>query len=385
MYCWLLAFAIASEISLAAVSPNTLKLPLIPVAREPIDYSQRRGNPVTIKAVRKLKVLAGKDHQSRKNIVAIYVGLPIVDSSQDNVIIEDIKSKRANPQNMGLSLDGNTLWVEYIDVEPGFIDEITIRFSVDLYERRAMLTNSKPYDTNSALYQSYTRRPFYDGTTPPAESESSEFQLLKAAKILPTMDPVAKAKRIYNYLHRELSYGRPAKILSGGKPHCGNYADLFVRLCQTVGVPARRCAGFAFGVSPEDSHKTIVSGHNWAEFYLEGIGWIPVDPTIGDKNDRRKGYYFGSIDNARLCISKSGYHDQLPLLYKDSADSELVFTNDASSFKSFKYPDTIQGVHRFQYRFDSPIQISVPDPYGPSLTVLSRQNMFTKPVVKKRK
>ena len=109
-----------------------------------------------------------------------------------------------------------------------------------------------------------------------------------------------------------------------------------------------------------------MSGHNWAEFYVEGIGWIPVDPTMGDKNDSRKQYYFGAMDNARLCVSKSGCHDILPLWYKTSVQGELIFTQDASNFKPFKYPETIQGVHRFQYRFDKPIQISVPDPYGPS-------------------
>jgi hypothetical protein len=85
------------------------------------------------------------------------------------------------------------------------------------------------------------------------------------------------------------------------------------------------------------------------------------------------------VDNARLCVSKEGGHDLLPLWYKTSAQAELTFTRDASDFKPFKYPNTIQGVHRFQYRFDRPIQISVPDPYGPSLTIVSIQGNLKKP------
>lgn len=325
--------------------------------------------------------MTGENHMSKKNIVALYIGLPIVDSSQDNIIIEDVKSKKAKAHNMAFSSNGNTLWIEYINVQPGFIDEIVITFSVDIYERRAKLVDIKPYNKESLLYRQYTSQPEYDGQAF-SQDNDQDFKLLYAAKILPDMDPITKAKRIYDYLRRKLSYGRPAEILSGGKPHCGNYASLFVRLCQTTGVPARRCAGFAFGTSSENEQQTDVSGHNWAEYYVEGIGWIPVDPTMGDKNDARKSYYFGSIDNARLCVSKSGYHNCLPLRYKNSADGDLIFSNDASEFKPFKYPDTIQGVHRFQYRYDEPIQISIPEPYGPSLTVLSRQGQFTKPLAK---
>ena len=360
----------------AEKEPARLVLPFSPSAGEEIAHSQRRGEPVRIRAIRQLKVTAGKDHKSRNNIVAIYIGLPVVDAAQDNVIIEAIQSK-ATPNNVAFSLDGRTLWIEYINVEPGFEDEISITFTVDLYERRAALTSVKAYDTTSPLYQRHTVRPLYDGSA--ATDGNPDFKLLKAAKISTAMTPVDIARRIYHYLHYELSYGRPARILEGEVAHCGTYADLFVRLCQAAGVPARRCAGFAFAVSDDDKQETSVSGHNWAEFYVEGSGWIPVDPTMGDKQDMRKAYYFGAVDNAPLFVSKSGYHEQLPLRYKRSAGDDLLFTYDASSFDRFKCPETIQGVHRFQFRYDLPIQISVPDPYGPSLTVLSRQGMFSKP------
>ncbi|HPD48747.1 MAG TPA: transglutaminase domain-containing protein [Anaerohalosphaeraceae bacterium] len=361
--------------------PAPLALPFRPSAAEEIDYSQRRGEPVKIRATRQLKITAGKDHKSKNNIVAIYVGLPVVDASQDNVVIEAVDSKAA-PNNVACSLDGRTLWIEYIDVEPGFVDDITITFSVDLYERRAALTSARPYDTSSPLYQRYTTYPVYDGSE--AIDVNRDFQLLKAARISPAMEPVDIARRIYNYLRYALSYGKPATISEGEQAHCGTYAALFVRLCQAAGVPARRCAGFALAASDDDKLKTTVSGHNWAEFYVEGSGWIPVDPTMGDKTDSRQTYYFGAVDNARLCVSKSGYHDQLPLRYKRSAADDLLFTYDASSFERFKCPDTIQGVHRFQFRYDLPIQISVPDPYGPSLRVLSRDGMFTKPAPARR-
>ena len=371
---YILTLAFTRQAFAEDTQPQQLLLPFKPCPRETIDYSQRIGKPVKIRATRTIKVQTGPKHQSKKNIVAIYIGLPVVDSSQDNIIIEDVKSNKAGPNNVAFSLDGSTLWVEYMDAEPGFQDEILMTFSVEIYQRRAELSNIKPYDLQSPLYQQYTsKNNITDG------NEIQNFTLFEAG-ITPNMDPVTKAKTIYNYVLKKLSYGRPADILSADKTHCGTYSAMFVKMCRDAGIPARRCAGFAFDSTAVNKVLTTVSGHNWAEFYVEGIGWIPVDPTMGDKKDSRKTYYFGAIDNARLCVSKSGFHNNLPLCYKNSAEDKIHFTYDASEFKPFQNPDTIQGAHRFQYRYDKPIQISVIDSYGPSLTILSRQGRFTKPI-----
>jgi transglutaminase-like putative cysteine protease len=42
--------------------------------------------------------------------------------------------------------------------------------------------------------------------------------------------------------------------------------------------------------------------HVWAEFYLEGVGWIPVDATVGQV--RNRDYYFGNMDNQRVILNK---------------------------------------------------------------------------------
>ena len=53
--------------------------------------------------------------------------------------------------------------------------------------------------------------------------------------------------------------------------------------------------------------------HVWAEYYLEGYGWIPVDVTVAegaewsydataDERHRYKEYFFGSLDPYRYII-----------------------------------------------------------------------------------
>lgn len=375
-----LLFGISTSLAQSSYTPRKLQLPLKLSANESVDLKQRRGDSVRIRAVRTIKIATGQGHQSQSNIVAVYIGLPLLDSAQDNIVIESVKSQKADPAKMLLSLAEDSLLVEYCDIKPGFSDEISMTFTVDIYERRAELRAGKAYDLTSSLYQKYTKSNVANEDMPPEESLDSKPDIsLKKTGIQMNYNPVVKAKKIYDYLAEKLSYGGVSDLSGDQRVHCGVYAALFVDLCRQAGVPARRCAGFAFGVNPQDPNKTDVSGHNWAEFYVEDVGWIPVDPTMGDKKDPRKTYYFGSVDNGRLCVSKSGFHGQLPLWYKTSANGDLIFTENATDFKPFKSPDTIQGAHRFQYRFDRPIQISISDSYGSGLQILSRSGNFVKP------
>lgn len=342
------------------------QLPLRLSPRETGDLEQRTGKAIKIRAKRSFTVQTGSTHKSKNNIVAIYIGLPTPDPAHDNVVIEEIHSNNANPENMIFSPNKDSLLIEYFNVHPGFKDEITITFSLDLYQRKASLSNSKeqPYNKLAPDYIKYTKSP---GEKPDPKIQKH----LKIIKINPTKSAILNARKIYHYLGKRLRYGSygpdektPDDLLEGGKGHCGVYATFFVEMCRQAGIPARRCAGFLLEANSDDAEHTNVSGHNWAEFYVEGIGWIPVDPTMGDKSDLRKKYYFGRLDNAHLCISKGGYHDQLPIWYKRSAYGEMIFTDNANDYRPDLHPETIQGAHRLQFRWDWPIQISVLNSYG---------------------
>jgi transglutaminase-like putative cysteine protease len=72
---------------------------------------------------------------------------------------------------------------------------------------------------------------------------------------------------------------------------------LFVALCRAGGVPARPVAGcWALGEN---------QWHCWAEFLLPGVGWIPVDPTVGDRGPAERRFSFGNLDNNRVALAKT--------------------------------------------------------------------------------
>jgi transglutaminase-like putative cysteine protease len=61
----------------------------------------------------------------------------------------------------------------------------------------------------------------------------------------------------------------------GGK--CTDISSVFVALCRAAGVPAREVFGLRLGKQTEQDITTWQ--HCWAEFFLPGHGWVPVDPA----------------------------------------------------------------------------------------------------------
>jgi hypothetical protein len=59
------------------------------------------------------------------------------------------------------------------------------------------------------------------------------------------------------------------QVMDQGYGHCWDYTDVFITLCRAADIPARQVCGWLNGVS----------GHVWAEVYIEDIGWVSVDPT----------------------------------------------------------------------------------------------------------
>lgn len=67
---------------------------------------------------------------------------------------------------------------------------------------------------------------------------------------------------------------------------CSYFASAFVLLARAEGIPARYVEGFC--VPMENQEATVYSGmaHAWPEVYIDGVGWIPFEPTPGYESIR---------------------------------------------------------------------------------------------------
>ena len=110
------------------------------------------------------------------------------------------------------------------------------------------------------------------------------------------------ARRSYEYVASHLTYQNPntglhsiEDIIADGGGDCGNFASFYISILRNKGIPSRHVIGF----SPYNGNDM----HVWAEFYLQGYGWVPADPTY--KNSDPNGDYFGRYEY-NYCIAGKG-------------------------------------------------------------------------------
>ena len=85
---------------------------------------------------------------------------------------------------------------------------------------------------------------------------------------------------------------------------CEHYASAFVFMMRAAGIPARVVTGYLGGEFNEIGNYHIVrqsDAHAWAEVWLEGQGWVRIDPTGSIAPDRvERGLSAALPDNAAL-------------------------------------------------------------------------------------
>ncbi|MDE7131741.1 MAG: transglutaminase domain-containing protein [Lachnospiraceae bacterium] len=71
-------------------------------------------------------------------------------------------------------------------------------------------------------------------------------------------------------------------LLKNRTGYCTHFATAFALLARAEGLPSRYVQGFC--VSVEQGSETVVysdMAHAWPEVYINGVGWIPFEPTPG--------------------------------------------------------------------------------------------------------
>lgn len=70
---------------------------------------------------------------------------------------------------------------------------------------------------------------------------------------------------------------------------CEHFASAFVVLMRAAGIPSRVVAGYQGGdINPYEKHVTVrqLDAHAWTEVWLDGKGWVTVDPTYAVAPER---------------------------------------------------------------------------------------------------
>lgn len=122
-------------------------------------------------------------------------------------------------------------------------------------------------------------------------------QLQKEAKAIvgEAKTDMDKGKRLYEYIVKNYRYSTKFSkrgvfhFLQSKKGDCGEFGALYCSYCRALGIPARMLyATWAL---------KKFSPHAWSEIYIDGKGWIPVDPSTG-----RLKLYFHPLYNLSTSI-----------------------------------------------------------------------------------
>ncbi|RKX77254.1 MAG: transglutaminase [Spirochaetes bacterium] len=235
---------------------------------------------------------------------SLYLWVPAIYNSLEQNNVESIYE----PEPYWDNFTGVRVY-NFTDLVPGMTHNISQTFWFDRYTVETHIsTQNVPlkYDTSRKLFQVYTSPDYFIPSEEPVIGSISE-ALARGVR-----SPYQKAKNIYQYVLNRFTFKEdletlnPIDAIEKREGDSYIYSVIFCALARKAGIPARPIAGFlVYG-------DKLIRRHFWAEFYLEGFGWVPVDPTLGDEVsfgdfpqiDNPGEYYFGNMDNQHIRFSR---------------------------------------------------------------------------------
>jgi len=163
---------------------------------------------------------------------------------------------------------------------------------------------------------------------------AKEFWPVDNPEILTLSSSVQTVAELYRLVIEKLDYtdqdltqnivrlGATAALSQPNQAVCQEFADLFITLVRSKGIPARRVAGFAY-TDDEKFRPSSLAGdvlHAWAQFFNTTTNsWQSVDPTWEDTTGGID--YFSQFDLNHIAFAFNGLASTLPYpagFYKQS-------------------------------------------------------------------
>jgi transglutaminase-like putative cysteine protease len=233
----------------------------------------------------------------------IWIPLAHSDPSQDVRITSqtgDLALKRTRDMEYGN-------WMLYAETAKAAKSEYQFAVTYDVIRREhVVLVNGKPVP----------------GLKPAKDAHVQIARFLQADKLVPvtglpaqlaaeqTKDAgtqLEKAHAIYDYVFHTMRYDKTGAGWGHGdtlwacdskRGNCTDFHSLFDSMARSQHIPARFEIGFPI---PTDKHSADIAGyHCWTEFYINSVGWIPIDISEAWKHQELHDYFFGANDANRL-------------------------------------------------------------------------------------
>jgi len=193
--------------------------------------------------------------------------------------------------------------------------QIGLSWKVDVYRVDTTIwPQSIKQDPNSPINTAYTQSS--------VQFPSDDPRVVNQAVAITGKErnPYIKAQRIYEWMTgghftwESQSKGDIFTALETKRIDSCLAALLYCTLLRSAGVPCQPVAGALV------SRNRQTMNHYWAEFWIDGFGWVPVDPAMGAGaiSDQfgiqpdKPNFYFGNIDSQRIAFSR-GFSNLSPM------------------------------------------------------------------------
>jgi len=151
----------------------------------------------------------------------------------------------------------------------------------------------------------------------------------------------ARARVLYAHILQSMRYdktgsgwGRGDAIFacSERRGNCTDIHSLLIGMARATKIPARFVIGFP--IPPNSAGGAIGGYHCWADLYIEGLGWVPVDASEAITHPDQTDYFFGTLDPNRVAFTIG-------------RDIRLGDDRDAPKINYFIYPYVLVDGHEF--------------------------------------
>ncbi len=262
--------------------------------------------------------------------VHVFVPLPRDDENQD-VLEREIRTSIPGVVDRE-GAHGNAFWHGSVP-EPGgrpitvVVESLVRRVPID----RTGLDEATSAGLTRSLRRQHAR--FLAGSArvavndPVLEPIQREVRRLASPK-----EPARYTRAIYDWVVDHVEYKKVGEGWGNGDTfwacsersgNCTDFHSLFISLARSAGIPARFEMGFPV---PEDRAGGSIKGyHCWTQFFLAGIGWVPIDASEAFKHPERREEFYGGQPADRV-------------LFTIGRDLELGPGHESGPLNYFIYP-----------------------------------------------
>jgi len=247
-----------------------------------------------------------KDVPSTAKSLRIWVPVPMSDGQQevtDLVIKGPVRHQMREEKEYG----NHYAYLELDPSQAGTAQEISMVFKATRHENRVDLEKA-PRAAPAQAAPAELKRSLERDRLVPLDGMIAD---LSRSETKNQEEPLDKARAIYKYVLSTMRYDKTGEGWGKGdaifacnekRGNCTDFHALLIGMMRAADIPARFEIGFPL---PRDKNAGEIGGyHCWAQFWVDRLGWVPIDASEAWKDASRRDYFFGAHDANRILFSR---------------------------------------------------------------------------------